>query len=458
MLPLKFRRDAGPSVPSSTEGRAEGPSDEARLVAAIERLTKGAGLEDDSSLAGTPVGAALGGLGRARNAGLRAERGKLAAVAKEASESAINIGWTTYDIGEVAQSTQTIASAIEEMVASIAEVSETSDSAGASALAASEAMANCTSDVRNARSAMDAIRDRTHQIDERLKLLQNAIAEIGTMAGTIATISSQTNLLALNATIEAARAGEAGRGFSVVAAEVKSLSGQTARSTEQIRTWLNTLQGEMGQIAKAVEESRAAVATGSTVVENLGGRVEDAAERISQTSELNAALAAALGQQRSATTEISGSVQSIAEKAAKTRTEIESITGRLVKAETLAQAGLEDAAGLAHYELVRLPADIGLWKRALATILVGFAPADQAVAVLRGRAAKRAAEAARGSAADAGAIEAFLAADAKAHEEAARMVTAISQGNWDVGTPAYKAATAAMKEMIQAAERIVGER
>jgi hypothetical protein len=220
MLPLMFRRDAGPSVLPASDSRTEGPSDEARLVAAIERLSKGAGLSDAPGLAGTPVGNALGDLGRAHSAGLRAERAKLAAVAKEASEGAINIGWTTYDIGEVAQSTQTIASAIEQMVASIAEVSETSDSAGASALAAREAMANCTSDVRNARSAMDAIRDRTHQIDERLKLLQNAIAEIGTMAGTIATISSQTNLLALNATIEAARAGEAGRGFSVVAAEV----------------------------------------------------------------------------------------------------------------------------------------------------------------------------------------------------------------------------------------------
>lgn len=454
MLPLKFRRDTTSSVPPAVDSPAAGPSDEARLVAAIERLAKGAGVDDESALAGSAVGAALGDLGRARKAGLRAERAKLAAVAKEASEAAINIGWTTYDIGEVAQSTQTIASAIEEMVASIAEVSETSDSAGACALAAREAMASCTSDVRNARAAMDAIRDRTHQIDERLKLLQNAIAEIGTMAGTIATISSQTNLLALNATIEAARAGEAGRGFSVVAAEVKSLSGQTARSTEQIRTWLNTLQGEMGQIAKAVEESRAAVASGSTVVEDLGARVEGAAERISQTSEMNAALAVSLGQQRSATSEISGSVQSIAEKAAKTRTEIESITGRLVKAENLAQSGLEEAAGLDLYELVRLPADIGQWKRALASILVGFSPSDQAAAVLRNRAAKRAVDSARAGA-NASAVEAFLAAEAKAHEEAARMVTAIAQGNWDVGTPAYKAATAAMRDMMQSAERIV---
>ena len=345
MLPLKFRRDAGPSVPTNTESRVEAPSDEARLVAAIERLAKGASPDDEPSLVGTPFGTALGDLGRSRRAGLRAERAKLAAVAKEASEGAINIGWTTYDIGEVAQSTQTIASAIEEMVASIAEVSETSDSAGACAVAARDAMASCTADVRNARAAMDAIRDRTHQIDERLKLLQNAIAEIGTMAGTIATISSQTNLLALNATIEAARAGEAGRGFSVVAAEVKSLSGQTARSTEQIRTWLNTLQGEMGQIAKAVEESRVAVATGSTVVDDLGGRVEGAAERISQTSELNAALAVALGQQRSALGVEHGRLQVEIEIALAARGEGDLAAPEGARADDFGEAGAAEEEG-----------------------------------------------------------------------------------------------------------------
>ena len=455
MLSLKLHRKAVP-VEVLPEAPVGAPSDEARLLRAIRRLADQAGL-DDAALSGTPVGAALSELDRARAGRLRAERGHIAAVARQASEAAINIGWTTYDVGEVAQSTQTIASAIEEMVASIAEVSQTSDSAGTCALNAREAMATCMADVRDARAAMDAIRDRTHQIDERLKLLQNAIAEIGTMAGTIATISSQTNLLALNATIEAARAGEAGRGFSVVAAEVKSLSGQTARSTEQIRTWLNTLQGEMGQIAKAVEESRAAVASGSSVVEGLGSRVESAAEQITRTSEMSTALAATLVQQSSATAEISGSVQSIADKAAKTRTEIANITGRLVKAEGLAQTALADSSGLDLYDLVRLPADLGQWKRGLATILVGAAPADPAAATMRGRAARRAVEAAKAGPAQS-AVEAFLKAEATAHEEAERMVRAIAQGNWDVGTPAYQAATAAMKEMIQAADRILAAR
>ena len=454
MLSLKRGRIAGPSTPITSDIPASGPSDEARLIDALKRLTDRSGL-DASGVPGSAVGAALGELERAQRKDLRTERANIAAVAKEASEGAINIGWTTYDVGEVAQATQTIASAIEEMGASIAEVAETSEAAGSSAAQAREAMTACMSDVGNARSAMDSIRDRTHQIDERLQLLQNAIAEIGTMAGTIATISSQTNLLALNATIEAARAGEAGRGFSVVAAEVKSLSGQTARSTEQIRTWLHTLQGEMSQIARAVEESRSAVSTGSSVVDSLGIRVEGAAERIARTSEMNAALAAAITQQSSATAEISSSVQNIAAKAAKTRTEIDSITKRLVKAETLAQTALAETSGLDLYELVRLPADIGVWKRGLATILLGAAPAEPAAAVLRNRAARQAVQALAADPARRHAAEAFLKAEATAHEEAERMVKALGQGNWDVGTPAYQAANAAMKDMAVAAARII---
>ncbi|MGU3537295.1 methyl-accepting chemotaxis protein [Methylobacterium sp. A54F] len=430
--------------------------EEARLLQAVERLARSQGMSP-GDLPDGPLGRALADLQSRRGQDLRGERANIAAISKEASEAAINIGWTTYDVGEVAQSTQTIASAIEQMVASNAEVSHTSQAAGVSADAARTAMRACTADVAQARDAMQAIESRTHQIDERLRVLQSAIAEIGTMAGSIATISSQTNLLALNATIEAARAGEAGRGFSVVAAEVKSLSGQTAKSTEQIRAWLSTLQTEMGQIAQAVEESRGAVTAGGSIVQALGSRVEEANALIAQTSEMNQALAATLDQQRTATNEIASNVQGIAEKAGKTRTEIESITKRLVKAEGLAQMALatpDDAA--ATYELVRLAADVGVWKRNLATILVGAAPADRQAAILRDRAARDAAEGLRtGPLAGHPAVARFLEAEALAHAEAERMVAAISAQDWNAGTPAYRAATTAMKDMLVAAQEIV---
>lgn len=315
----------------------------------------------------------------------------------------------------------------------------------------------CTDDVRHAREAMQEIESRTHQIDERLRTLAAAVAEIGTMASSIASISSQTNLLALNATIEAARAGEAGRGFAVVAAEVKSLSGQTARSTDQIRAGLTTLQAEMQQIAQAVEESRSAVERGGSIVSKLGEQVEEASIEITQTSDLNQALAATLEQQRGATAEVSNSVQGIADKVVKTRTEIDNITKRLVKAENTAQTFLaEDDGNAPTSELTRLAADIGLWKRSLADILLGSKKADPSVGVLRGHAARQAVASLRlQPGVDHATADRFLAADRRAHDEAARMIAAIGTGNWDVGTPAFKEAGAAMREMLTASRELL---
>ncbi len=217
-------------------------------------------------------GQALSKIQLARATQLRKGRLQLAAVAKEASEAAINIGWTTYDVGDIAQSTGTAASAIEEMAASMNEVAQNSQSAGRSADSAQASMQACTNDVRQAREAMQAIESRTHQIDERLSVLQAAVSEIGSMAGTIAAISGQTNLLALNATIEAARAGEAGKGFAVVAAEVKALSVRPRSRRNRSGQVMMTLQAEMEHIAKAVAESRAAVERGGVVVARPWGR------------------------------------------------------------------------------------------------------------------------------------------------------------------------------------------
>lgn len=270
------------------------------------------------------------------------------------------------------------------MVASIAQVSDTSEAAGSSADAARAAMLACLGELRQVRQAMQAIDARTAQIDERMTVLQGAVAQIGTMAGTIASISGQTNLLALNATIEAARAGQAGKGFAVVASEVRALSAQTAKSRDEIRTWLGTLQAEMGQITHAVSESRAAVVSGAAMVEKLGGCVEEADTGIRQTSDLNRALADMLAQQRQATQEIAQNVHGIAEKATKTRGEIASITERLVSAKTAAQKALDAAEETAPtYHLVRLAGDVGVWKRRLANVLLGQAAPDRRAASMR---------------------------------------------------------------------------
>ncbi|GEP03133.1 hypothetical protein MOX02_11710 [Methylobacterium oxalidis] len=433
----------------------QAPRDDERLLAAVERLIASQHLAADDLPAG-PLADALRRLETSRAESRLRDLADLARLAKEASEAAINVGWTTYDVGQIANSSQTIASATEEMVASIAQVAETSEGAGVRAHHAQTSMTICLRDVQQTREAMQAIHDRTMQIDERLKVLQGAIAQIGTMAATIAGISGQTNLLALNATIEAARAGEAGRGFAVVAAEVKALSGQTAKSTEEIRSWLGTLQAEMGLIADAVSESREAVAGGSALVAELGARIAEAETGITETSSLTQALAQTLGQQRTATEEIARNVQDIAEKSAKTRTEIDSITERLVKTESSAQMTLDAVEETAPvFRLVRLPADIGTWKRRLARILAGFAPAETGAAAMREGETLRLSQAlAQAPEANHPAFPAFARAEEAALREAEQMVRAIARSDWETGTPAFRAASKAMKEMLDAAEQI----
>jgi methyl-accepting chemotaxis protein len=457
MIGLSFRQSAklGPQPDTGSAERLR-RAEEQRLVTAVERLIA----SQDLTAGDLPDGPLRDALARLLRQGRRDQHANLsvlATVAKEASEAAINVGWTTHDVGQVADSAQTIASATEEMVASIAQVSDTSEAAGSSSEAARTAMLACLGELRQVRQAMQAIDARTSQIDERMGVLQGAVAQIGTMAGTIASISGQTNLLALNATIEAARAGQAGKGFAVVASEVKALSAQTSKSTDEIRTWLGTLQAEMGQIASAVSESRTAVIAGSATVEKLGACVEEADAGIRQTSDLNRALADMLGQQRQATQEIAQNVQGIAEKATKTRGEIASITERLVKAETTAHMALnavEDTAPA--YPLVRLPVDVGAWKRRLAGILLGQAAPDEGAAFMRGEGSPTLAVQLKGSALEQHpAFARFARAEQQAQADAKRMVAALAKRDWDTATPAFSSASEAMTSMLAGAAEMI---
>jgi methyl-accepting chemotaxis protein len=121
--------------------------------------------------------------------------------------------------------------------------------------------------------------------------LSDAADQIGDVLALIQDIAEQTNLLALNATIEAARAGEAGKGFAVVASEVKSLATQTQKATEQIRQQIEGVQSE----------SKTAV-----------GAISGIREVIAQVTEISQSIAAAIEQQTAATSEIARNAQQAA--------------------------------------------------------------------------------------------------------------------------------------------------
>jgi methyl-accepting chemotaxis protein len=135
---------------------------------------------------------------------------------------------------------------------------------------------------------MQKIQDSVHASTERIREMGTLSAHIGQIVVTIQDIAAQTNILALNASIEASRAGEAGRGFSVVASEVRSLAEKSAAATKEISSLIRNVQSKMSEAISSAESSLANVTEGSSLAarsgEALGSLVDSAQQMHAQTT------------------------------------------------------------------------------------------------------------------------------------------------------------------------------
>ncbi len=216
---------------------------------------------------------------------------------------------------QVESGAQTVASAVEltsQQAVSVAAVSEQASSNVQGVAAAAETLSASIAGVagqitRTAAIARQANEAARHT-DGTVRELAVSAGRIGDVIAVIHQIAGQTNLLALNATIEAARAGDAGKGFAIVASEVKSLARQTAQATEQITAQIGTMQGATRQVVDAVQAI-------SRVVDELDQIAGTIASAVEDQRSATQAIAQNVQQAAGGTQDVSGSIASVSQAA-----------------------------------------------------------------------------------------------------------------------------------------------
>jgi methyl-accepting chemotaxis protein len=370
------------------------------------------------------------------------------------SETAIYVGWITHDVHEVATSTQSIKEGLATLTASASHIAGASQFCSAGISVVSQGTSKAASDLQETRESMQAIASQVGSIASRADELDEAVQRISAIVRTVEAISRQTDLLALNATIEAARAGESGRGFGVVAMEVKALSGNTAKATEEIRNRIAVLSAGMQAIRQVTVESVNAVSRGENVANSAQAEFETLGRQIGDIAVHLAELTQHVDQQHNATREIASSVTMISDKATKVRVEVDSSLAQAAQAEAraIAELGRASELGIAHHELITIQGEAVAWKRRLAATLVGLTkPSPENEVCASGKLANWYSRRTEAAILQDPNFITLKGADETAHASAKTMMGYIQRRDWDKASAAYVAAENAIARLIGAA-------
>jgi methyl-accepting chemotaxis protein len=243
--------------------------------------------------------------------------GTIAASSDELASSAAQLSITAQQVSASTQSqsssTAASAAAVEELTVSIDHVGSSADDASNEARSAGDLAITSGKGVETATQQINRVAESVGETAKQIQTLSEHVKQIGNITTVIRDVADQTNLLALNAAIEAARAGEQGRGFAVVADEVRKLAERTTASVKEISTVITTIQGGVSGAVTSMQANcslvtdvvQASEAASSSMV-GIRSATEMVRDAITGISE-------AMREQRSASTELSRNVETIAQ-------------------------------------------------------------------------------------------------------------------------------------------------
>ncbi|MCW8327464.1 methyl-accepting chemotaxis protein [Photobacterium sp. SDRW27] len=204
-----------------------------------------------------------------------------------------------------------VVTAMDQMKATVADVANNTEVASVSATSANDEAKLGSKDVQQSIESILRVSQEIENAGVLVELLEKESTNISMVVDVIRDIAEQTNLLALNAAIEAARAGEQGRGFAVVADEVRTLAGRTQDSTGEIVSIIDKLQKSASEAKEATTESCSMIEQCVTQSQNTGETIQSIEQTVAQIADMSLQIASACSEQDSVTEELGRNIESI---------------------------------------------------------------------------------------------------------------------------------------------------
>ena len=213
---------------------------------------------------------------------------------------------------EQASQTDNISNFAKDMADRVDDTNQSAQKAAEAARSAKEVAEQGSDIVKKSISGMDNIRNSVRDASRQVRILGENSTRIGEITDFISEIANRTNLLALNASIEAARAGEAGRGFTVVADEIRNLAERSSHSAEEISKLIDDIQNVIAKTMDAMENGTREVAEGTTLVDRAGEVLREIVDRVDISTNSSVEISTATEEQTRFSQEIVSSLEHIA--------------------------------------------------------------------------------------------------------------------------------------------------